>query len=139
MNYTTKTCKKCTTKFPNTNEFFHKDKSQEDGLRTVCKLCVKILSHKNYIATRNKRVLWRKKSHLKYSYNISIEDYETLLAAQNGICAICGKEESHRSLSVDHNHNTGAVRGLLCNNCNVAIGMLNDDPNLCIKASRYLI
>ena len=63
---------------------------------------------------------------------------------QNGVCAICGKPETKvqygkiQPLTVDHNHETGKVRGLLCFNCNIAIGKLKDDIVLLEKAIDYL-
>ena len=72
-------------------------------------------------------------------------DYAAMNLAQDGVCAICKKPELNRSngpnpkrLSVDHCHETGAVRGLLCNNCNRAIGLLGDDPALLRAAVEYL-
>ena len=74
---------------------------------------------------------------LKRNYSISIEEYNELFTKQGGVCAICGRE-SKKSLGVDHEHKTGKVRGLLCSNCNTAIGQLNDDPKLLLKAIAYL-
>lgn len=72
-------------------------------------------------------------------------DYGKWLAAQNGVCAICSKPETSRGsqgalkrLAVDHNHETGEVRGLLCNNCNRAIGFFADDSALVRRAADYL-
>lgn len=79
-------------------------------------------------------------------YGIDHRDYDELLDKQNGVCAICLKPESkkHQSgkianLSVDHAHDTGKVRGLLCSKCNFAIGQLDDNPYLCEKAMIYLL
>lgn len=63
-----------------------------------------------------------------------------MLAAQGGVCAICGETNaSGRDLSVDHDHETGEIRQLLCSNCNTGIGLLKDNPELLIKASAYLM
>jgi len=79
---------------------------------------------------------------IKTRYDMSVEDYETLLNKQNGVCAICGSESSgHKSknrLSVDHCHSTGKVRGLLCSHCNSALGHFKDSPILISKALDYL-
>jgi len=76
---------------------------------------------------------------------ITHEEYKTLLSRQKKLCAICknGETAKHKSgsiciLSIDHNHKTKKVRGLLCKKCNTAIGMLNDDPKLVLKAFHYL-
>lgn len=63
---------------------------------------------------------------------------------QDGRCAICGRVETHRKrgrvvpLSLDHDHGTGVVRGLLCNNCNRGIGLLGDDSDSLRRAAEYL-
>lgn len=82
---------------------------------------------------------------LKNKYGITLEDYYKMLEEQNYSCKICGKLESDNlvhgnfsSLSVDHCHNTGKNRGLLCNQCNRAIGMLLDSPKLLRKAADYI-
>lgn len=55
-------------------------------------------------------------------------DYDTLLARQGGVCAICGGIDRDRKLAVDHDHQTGLVRGLLCLRCNTGVGLLRDKP-----------
>jgi Recombination endonuclease VII len=83
---------------------------------------------------------------LQRNFGISLQDYEDLLAAQGGACAVCGalngtciySGEKTKSLAVDHDHKTGAVRGLLCNDCNRAIGQLKDNSELLRKAADYL-
>lgn len=73
-------------------------------------------------------------------YNITLADYDEMLEAQGGKCAICGRtpEEEGRRLSVDHDHKTGQVRGLLCRNCNAALGFFQDDFHLLRRAINYL-
>jgi len=75
----------------------------------------------------------------------SPEEIEILLAKQNGGCAICGAREGHRSargrscrLAIDHDHQTGTIRGLLCNNCNRGLGRFKDSIALLEAAIRYL-
>lgn len=78
---------------------------------------------------------------LRSTYGISLETYQILLDIQNKVCAICGKEEpnkKYKTLGVDHNHNTGQIRGLLCTKCNTAIGLLNEDLDLINKVIIYL-
>ena len=76
----------------------------------------------------------------KTLYGITFDDYEAMLKAQNGLCAICGGQCSvKKRLSVDHDHTTGAVRGLLCIKCNCAIGYLKDSTDLARKALEYLV
>ena len=79
------------------------------------------------------------KAHLKYRYGLAIEDYEAMNDLQEGRCAICrNKEEKRDRLSVDHDHITGAVRGLLCGTCNTALGSMKDDPEIFERAAKYL-
>lgn len=74
----------------------------------------------------------------KKRYGISLEDYNKMLVEQNGVCAICFQEPKVRRLAVDHNHNTGQVRGLLCHHCNTSLGSFNDDKSLLLSAVKYL-
>lgn len=78
---------------------------------------------------------------LRRTFGISLEEYEAMYAAQNGLCAICGKpdEVEGRRLAVDHNHDTGAVRALLCGTCNRGLGNFQDNAEMLVKATRYLI
>jgi hypothetical protein len=81
---------------------------------------------------------------LKRSYSLTLEEYEARFAEQKGLCLICGNPETmirHGKLvrlAVDHCHRTGVVRGLLCSNCNRALGLLGDDPALARSAAAYL-
>jgi Recombination endonuclease VII len=104
-------------------------------------------------------VEWRKKnveenpdffweSHLRHSYHMSREQYETLLAKQNGGCAICGGQNSdHRKLAIDHDHSCCSgqkrscgkcIRGLLCSRCNHCLGHARDSVEILESAVRYL-
>ena len=61
-----------------------------------------------------------------------------MLEEQGGVCAICGGDENGRTLAVDHDHQTGQIRGLLCSKCNVAIGYLSDSLEILKNAFAYL-
>lgn len=80
------------------------------------------------------------KNHLRRKYNISLEEYQSKLKEQQYCCALCGKtqEEEKAALCVDHNHETGKVRNLLCRVCNRALGLFKDSPQLLRKAAEYL-
>jgi hypothetical protein len=76
---------------------------------------------------------------LRRRYGITLAEYEARLAAQGSRCACCGSEDpGGPSFRVDHDHATGAIRGLLCNRCNSGIGMLGDTPEGVAKALTYL-
>lgn len=83
----------------------------------------------------------RMRSQLRRSFSITMEEYSALLEVQKGVCAICGEcgtTGKAKRLSVDHNHTTHRVRGLLCRKCNSGIGLMNDDPERLRKAIKYL-
>ena len=72
-------------------------------------------------------------------YGIDFDEFQKMLISQNGGCAICGKTQpGKRDFHIDHDHKTGKVRGLLCVNCNLGIGNMQDDPSLLRLAIRYL-
>jgi len=81
-----------------------------------------------------------REKNFKRNYNLSYKEWEGLWYAQDGRCAICDNFfVEMKAIYVDHNHKTGKTRGLLCHNCNSGIGFLNDDPELTMKATEYLI
>lgn len=76
---------------------------------------------------------------LKKSFGISLLEYKEMLKKQKGCCAICGSFPEKRRLSVDHNHITNEIRGLLCHSCNVALGHFEDNIDILKRAIIYLI
>jgi hypothetical protein len=87
-----------------------------------------------------------KNSDLKKQYGITLTDYNRMLREQSGVCAICHKPEKAtktdgktlRDLAVDHDHNTGKVRALLCSKCNTSLGIIEEDPSLIDRIKAYL-
>lgn len=79
-------------------------------------------------------------SRIKYKYGIDSHAYEKMFNKTGGRCYICNKHQDELTarLNIDHNHTNGKVRGLLCRPCNLAIGLLNDDPILLSHAINYL-
>lgn len=77
----------------------------------------------------------RRAAYLKRKYGVTLEWYET--HAKNG-CEICGRPKRMRALAVDHDHRTGAVRGVLCWHCNEGLRFYNDDPERFESAAAYL-
>ena len=74
-------------------------------------------------------------------YGITRDDYDRMLSAQEGRCAICYTDKvgrGHTHFHVDHNHATGKVRGLLCDKCNRGLGYFNDNASLLDVASKYI-
>lgn len=86
-------------------------------------------------------------SYLKKNFGIDIQQYEALLASQGGVCGCCGRSPEQnvkdpkgmpRRLGVDHDHETGAIRGILCHACNASIGQLGDTLDGLRRAVAYL-
>lgn len=72
-------------------------------------------------------------------FGLTVEEFDALLDAQGGACAICESPcRTGKRLAVDHDHGTGDVRGLLCAACNRGLGYFRDDPNLLVRAAAYL-
>ena len=134
-----KICPKCKQEKPLNK--FHKDKSTTTGLRSWCKKCTNE-SSKNYIRgmSKEKRQLFHQRKNLKRSYNITPEEYTQRLEEQNSCCSICGERNNNLSmnLAVDHDHQTGQIRGLLCANCNVILGMAKDNIDILASTISYL-
>lgn len=109
----------------------------KDGLMGRCKECQAKYRTLRYISNpkhyRNLR--------LKQKFGIEPEDYDLMYIDQDGRCEICGIHQSElpKKLAVDHDHSTGQVRGLLCQKCNSAIGLLKEDPILVTRVLTYLI
>ena len=92
---------------------------------------------KEAFATLPPRVKWLKK--LLSRYGLTVEQYEVMYEAQARGCAICGEPPQRQRLSIDHDHSTGEVRGLLCERCNSVLGRVKDDPMVLVSAASYLM
>ena len=147
---------------------FSPSKRGKDGRRSHCHTCCCISSKewrsKNADKVRKTIALYRKnnpekikewakrnpekikaksrKQDLKRNHNITQKEYEMLLNSQDGKCAICHTDRPNcrnvEHLSVDHDHETGRIRGLLCQNCNLGIGHLKDNTTILESALFYL-
>ena len=134
-----KVCKVCNKEKPLSS--YHKSKIHKLCCRNVCKPCrnkrQKITPEKrkesySYEKNRNTK--------LKQTYGITYDDYLEMFNEQDGKCLICERHQKDLTLAlaVDHCHDTGMIRGLLCGNCNSGIGNLRDDISLLKKAIEYL-
>ena len=92
-----------------------------------------------------KCLLYQRAQHLRQEYGITLEDYDTLLDAQEGRCGGCGRtldsikhKKNKNYFCVDHCHDTGAIRGLTCSKCNLAVGHFDHDPDRIQSAIAYL-
>ncbi len=97
-----------------------------------CKVCSEELRRARYDPAR-----MRDKNLQKNYRGFSSQDYEALFLEQGCACAVCGRQQ-RRHLHVDHDHATGAVRGLLCSDCNTALGHLHDSPEIIRKLLQYI-
>lgn len=89
---------------------------------------------KKSVSAEYERIRLRKPMRI---YGISKEEYFNLIE-KYPCCAICGKPPVKKALSIDHNHKTGKVRGLLCHSCNMGIGLLNEDTGIMYKTIQYI-
>ena len=156
-----KRCKVCTDL--KTFDDFYRAAGTRDGYRSECKACnlkrrrlwyldnrereiARVLAwqveHPEMVRARmdafraaGKKKVSDRKSRLKRKYGLTLEDFDEMLASQGGGCAICGKPDPD---NVDHDHVTGRVRGILCWNCNIAIGQLEDDSDRARAMAEYL-
>ena len=107
---------------------------------TYCSMCSNIRTRKWIKENPEKVSLFNKSHKLSKSYGISLDEYCSMLDSQGGVCAICKEKcKSGRRLSVDHDHRTGSIRGLLCSRCNTAIGLLRDNIDLFFRSIDYLV
>lgn len=124
-----KHCPRCNNNLPATSVNYYTSSTEIDGLNRYCKKCaVKNSSEANKRTGGNLKQKWR----------LSKEQYAFMLSQQDGKCAICGKSSGQRRLDIDHCHASGHIRGLLCNRCNQAIGLLGDNHNIIKNALSYI-
>lgn len=133
---------------------FRKQPQNRDGLQSHCKYCqnaskeewrkkniVRVRAHardfykKNPVRAKGRLI----QKYLKgNSWEQCWEIYQTMLNSQNHTCAICKRHDSKRALHIDHCHKTGNVRGLLCHNCNLTLGRMDESIENLISAAEYL-
>lgn len=146
-----KTCSRC--KKAKLHCDFQKDIRAVSGLSSKCKECIKERRQKQ---KEYDRAYWKKYAgknvdklkqrdteyNLKRKFNMSLQDYNQMLEAQTGKCAIPGCEKKRSSngkkLAVDHCHKTGRIRGLLCNECNTSLGLLKENIQVINGLADYI-
>lgn len=143
-------CGKCST--PKPLEQFWRNRRRKNGRCSVCIECRSTQNQKRYAENRasileadrnryHKDPSKSREKHLKRKYGITIEDYNKLKTKQGCRCAVCNSHESIEKngvFQVDHCHETGAVRGLLCVRCNFMIGYSRDNHETLRSAADYL-
>ena len=137
---------------------FHNDKHKKDNLHTQCKECHSLRNK----TKRKTDIVWRemqaqrakqyrekypdknrdtiRNSTLKAKYGITSKEYDTLFESQGYKCAVCGssKNQVYGKMPVDHCHNTGKVRGILCQSCNVTLGKVEEKEEILLALIEYL-
>lgn len=146
----TKICPNCQEDLP--TSFFNKS-NRRDGYQTYCRACHNKMQREKYNSDpmakvkrqlragrrKEKNPTAQREAELKRLYGITLQDYVDMFEKQGEVCAICKEKcKTKKSLSVDHDHASGKVRGLLCNRCNRALGMFQDSPALLTRAAKYL-
>jgi len=141
---TKKWCNKCKKVRPASK--FNKDKSTKTGLYPYCRDCQSKKNSKYYKENgraiisrqvdRDERRLQQRSYKLKVKYGIDLKKYYEMYEAQQGRCLVC--DEWQERLFVDHDHKSEEIRGLLCNNCNMGIGLLKDNPTVLERAVAYI-
>ena len=115
--------------------------NNKGNLHGKCKKCYVKKQQENYTPEKGRD------KNLRYNYGITLEEYNTLLSNQDGKCATCGTTEpggrksgrgGGTNVFVDHCHDTGKVRGLLCHSCNRAMGLLGDNVSVIESMIKYL-
>lgn len=142
-----KECTKCTEIKPLSEYYAHS--MTKDKLFGHCKACERARATRDNamrqerdpkrVATLRRAAARRKRLR---QYGLTEQDYERMLIEQDGKCAICGAEEPGAwggSMPVDHDHETGKVRKLLCHNCNGGLGQFGDDPDRLLAAAIYVL
>lgn len=150
-----KTCTACSAE--KATSAFYRNAARPDGLTTKCKDCQRaaVREYQAGMTPEQKRDVyakqrdWRQRNPEKVrsmsrsyqlrKYGLTTEAFDALLTSQSERCAICSSSQvDGQPWRVDHDHATGAVRGILCHNCNVGIGHFRDDPSLLARAIDYL-
>lgn len=138
----TKVCRLCSRDLP--RNAFRELVNPRGVLRSRCREC-----DGEWSRNHQREPAVRARGHALHTvrkFGMGPGEYQTLWLEQGGVCAICGEPETRVAkaggattrLAVDHDHVTGEVRGLLCHDCNIGVGMFNDDPAAMAKAIAYL-
>jgi len=136
-----KHCARCYTTKPLSEFTVRKSGPRKGHPMSYCKPCRVHRQTQNYNNDTYQRIV--RPYQLRVKYGVSVDEYNLMLEKQGFTCAICGTDDGasakgSKTFAVDHCHTTGAVRGLLCNNCNRALGLLKDDLSVLESAIKYL-
>lgn len=146
LTLSSKKCPCCGEVKPTTEFTRQKGQNGKWGFHSHCKKCKSKRTMKYHLNNPEKHKITVIKQKLKKLYGLTIEDIEGMLKNQNYKCAICGREiflhgssvDKNKIARVDHNHETGKVRGLLCDDCNIGLGKFMDNTEYLLGAISYL-
>ena len=132
-------CKKCHEIKPLTDFYKTGRKTDKDPntRHHECKECTKARIAASHKANPDKQ----RDSHLRRSYGITLAQFNRMVLAQGSTCACCGTDKpggKHNQWCVDHDHVTGTVRELLCKDCNIVLGIIEDSPEHLMRLIQYL-
>ena len=138
----TRTCRVCGQEKNLVDEYYlsRKDPTKPSSYSYECKECT-IKRTIEYNKNNSESV---RSQYLKRNYGLTFEEFDTMLSSQDNSCAICGTKEPSktrgrtRRFHVDHDHETGKVRGLLCKSCNIALGEVDDNIHTLKSMIQYL-
>ena len=119
-----KTCGECKRSLPDDSFYKRIYKNGKTGLQHKCKECATVVRQRYY------------KPHSSIRYKLGLTEEQVAEIIAPGKCASCGATD--RKLCIDHDHDTEKPRGLLCNNCNTALGLLGDDPEKVAQLGSYI-
>lgn len=132
----TKECPVCKQALP--PEDYNRNTRSKTGLAWACRECQRKDTRDRYSRDDRARQANTERSR-RIRYGISPEQFDAMLVSQGGVCAICGGfPRWQKSWHVDHDHDTKTVRGILCPECNVALGSMRDNPARLRAAAEYL-
>lgn len=153
------TCTKC--KEVKDCSLFHKYDKKKNGFTSQCKACrnearkqnywkdpeanrLRVAEYKKFLKETDpyKLFITGRNSKLKKAYGIDVNQYQQMLESQNFKCAVCGKkhiESEKKRLVVDHCHKSNKIRALLCNNCNRALGLLQENLDTIDNLKNYIL
>ncbi len=152
---TTRVCKRCGTEHSIVD--YHVVSGCKGGRRPVCRYCIRKHQTENYANDRERRQRkqreWNaanpravRECNLRKKYGMGVKEYEIMFGMQGGRCLVCGEPETVcdgrgklKRLAVDHNHDTGEIRGLLCQKCNQALGLLGENPVIIRNLANYIV
>ena len=137
-----KKCRRCGEVKPRAD--FTRVTGLPNAVHSNCKACAAAGARERNGRSPERLRLVNRRAKLKRNFGLTLEQYEAMVRAQDGRCAICGTGEPGGrgartgSFAVDHDHGTGRIRGLLCNGCNTGLGLFKDSPSVLRSAIDYL-